>query len=96
MTLWCVHVQGPDTLIAQPSKAIAEQRAERWNRELDEMRSKAVPQPPPIAEWDERGQASPAPAPEHRIIFKVTRWPWTAAAHAAELHKHGGDPEEVC
>lgn len=32
--LWCVHVQGPDTLIAQPSKEAAEQRATEWNKRI--------------------------------------------------------------
>ncbi len=29
--LWCVHVQGPDTVIAMPDKATAELRAGEWN-----------------------------------------------------------------
>ena len=29
--LWCVHVEGPDSLIPQPDRETAERRAKEWN-----------------------------------------------------------------
>lgn len=29
--LWCVHVEGPDSLIVQPDRETAERRAKKWN-----------------------------------------------------------------
>lgn len=41
--LWCVHVLGPDTIIPQPSRAVAEARAELWNGDIEEMMNRKGP-----------------------------------------------------
>lgn len=47
--LWCIHVIGPDTIIPQPSKEIAEQRAAEKNAFLREMLARdAIPNDPHI------------------------------------------------
>ena len=35
--LWCIHVQGPDTLIPQPNESTARQRAEAWNQSFETL-----------------------------------------------------------
>lgn len=35
--LWCVHVQGPDSLIAQPDRETADKRAAEWQAGFDAM-----------------------------------------------------------
>lgn len=32
--LWCVHVRGPDSLIAQPDRETADRRAAEWNERI--------------------------------------------------------------
>ncbi len=41
--LWCVHVLGPDTVIPQSSRAVAEARAELWNGDIEEMMNRRGP-----------------------------------------------------
>jgi hypothetical protein len=43
--LWCVHVLGPDTIIAQPSKAVAEARAALWNEDFAKLAAEREPSP---------------------------------------------------
>lgn len=38
--LWCVHVLGPGSVIAQPDYETAIKRAKEWNRQIDEMMSR--------------------------------------------------------
>lgn len=38
--LWCVHILGPDTMIAQPDRETAERRAAEWNRMFAELGAK--------------------------------------------------------
>ena len=38
--LWCVHVLGPDTVIAQPDKQTAEKRAGEWNAGIAKMQAR--------------------------------------------------------
>ena len=76
--LWCIHVHGPDSVIAQPDRETALRRAHAWNSVwLLKMCADMHPHDPVL--W-----AVPAP------------WPHSAAAHAASLASHGGEPSEVC
>ncbi len=36
-TLWCIHVQGPDSLIAQPDRETADKRAAEWQAGFDAL-----------------------------------------------------------
>ena len=76
--LWCVHVQGPDSMIAQPNQGAAEARATQWNNELATF----VPDRPS----------------KHSPTIKCTAKPWhySPTAHADDLAKHGGNPDDIC
>lgn len=43
--LWCVHVQGPDSLIAQPDEVTARRRADEWNAAIQSIVSKNTYEP---------------------------------------------------
>ena len=38
--LWCVHVQGPDTMLGMPDRETAELRAKEWNAMFEQMMAK--------------------------------------------------------
>lgn len=38
--LWAVHVQGPDTVIAQPNRECADSRAKHWNAFIEQRMSR--------------------------------------------------------
>ena len=78
--LWCVHVLGPDSLIAQPDQATAEQRAKAWQESWDAYLAK-------------KGNSSPY---DPKISYVAEVWPYTATAHARDLAEHGGEPEDHC
>ena len=78
--LWCVHVIGPDTLIAQPDLATAESRAKKWQEEWDAYLAK-------------KGDSSPF---DPKITWQVEGWPYTREAHARDLAEHGGEPKDHC
>jgi hypothetical protein len=78
--LWCVHLHGPDTLIAQPDLATAEARAKKWQKEWDAYLAK-------------KGDSSPF---DPKITWQAEEWPYSAKAHAHDLARHGGEPEEHC
>ncbi len=81
--LWCVHVWGPDTVIAQPSKEAAELRAKEWSEMFDRIR--------------ERFSATSAEAAVAVLMeAHVVPWPHSAELHAKGLAEHGGDPEDIC
>lgn len=80
--LWCVRVLGPDSVIAQPDKEKAEERAKVWQYGWDRYMAT-------------REKRSPSPY-EPQISYVVEPWPWSAKAHAEALAEHGGDPREHC
>lgn len=79
-TLWAVHVQGPDSLIAQPDKATAEQRADEWTRMAAQVRERAIAE----------GMDLP------NLVCVAAPWPYDPASHAEELAEHGGNPDDIC
>lgn len=81
-TLWCVHVWGPDTVIAQPSKAVAEARAALWNEDIE----------PTKRDFLKRHPGSEPPLLE----CHVAKWPHSKKSHAKGLAEHGGEPEDIC
>jgi hypothetical protein len=66
--LWCVHVLGPDTLIAQPDQATAETRAKAWQESWDAYLAK-------------KNDSSPF---DPTITYAAEQWPYTAEAHARD------------
>lgn len=79
--LWCVNVIGPDTVIPQPSRTVARERAKRWQDEWEQVRASLGLKPSTL-------KFAP------KVTFKVVEWPWSAREHAAGLAKHGGEPED--
>jgi hypothetical protein len=77
---WCVHVLGPDTVIAQPDEATARERAAKWQAGWDAYLAK-------------RGDSSPN---DPKITWQAAPWPHSPKAHARDLAEHGGDPKEHC
>jgi len=43
--MWAIHVQGPDTIIAQPDKATAESRAAQWQKAIDDWLATRIASP---------------------------------------------------
>jgi hypothetical protein len=80
ITLWCVHVQGPDTLIAQPDHEAATKRAVEINATIEQV-------------WNAR---TPSEFDPLKPIAVVALWPYTPTGHAESLAEHGGNPEEWC
>jgi len=78
--LWCVHVRGPDTLVAQPSLRVATERAAEVNSTIETA-------------WNRR---TPSEFDPEKPVASVLPWPYTAEGHAADLDKHGGNPEDWC
>lgn len=78
--LWCVHVLGPDSVIAQPDQVTAEARAKKWQEEWDAYLAK-------------KNDASPN---DPTITWQAEEWPWDAESHAEGLAEHGGEPEDHC
>lgn len=67
MSLWAVHVVGPNDLIAMPSHEVAVSEAAAMNVAFAML---------PKGEY----------APQVRAV--VEPWPYSAAAHADELHRN--------
>ncbi len=78
--LWCIHVLGPDSLIAQPDEATARERAAKWQAEWDAY----------LATKTDRSPYEPT------ITWQAEVWPLTSGAHARDLAEHGGEPEDHC
>ncbi len=79
--LWCVHVLGPDSIIAQPDYPTAVRRAQQWIAVFADIASRTPPE-----------KAIYAPICHCNVI----PWNGTPAEHAAELAEHGGEPEDIC
>ncbi len=79
-TLWCVHVYGPDSVIAQPDQSTAEARAKKWQEAWDAYLAK-------------KGDSSPF---DPKITWVAEAWSGSAKSHAADLAEHGGEPEDHC
>lgn len=82
--LWCIHVPGPDDILAMPSKEVADNFAARHNAAMDEYwaaleRSKT----------EFQLQFYP---PLESIKALVIEWPYDAESHARELDK----PKKNC
>ncbi len=67
--LWAVHVQGPDDIIAEPSKATAEQNAAALNAWYEKR--------------SQEPDFDPETFP--RIHAEVIAWPYAREAHAEAL-----------
>lgn len=74
-TLWAVHVQGPDDIIAQPDKAVASKFAADLNGWY-EARSKEPDFDPKVFP---------------RIHGEVVEWPYDRDAHAESLERNAED-----
>ena len=81
MTLWCVHIQGPDSIIAMPDRETADKRAAEWN----DMFTKMIAGVPP-----DRREFYPT------MKAEVIPYPYSAEGHAKQLAAHGGNPEDIC
>lgn len=83
-TLWCVHLRGPDTLIAQPDWNTACHRAETWNEQVRNMDER------------ERAAGETGTMPSDVLEYVVEVWPHSPEGHAESLAKDGGDPKDHC
>lgn len=81
MTLWAVHVQGPDTIVAMPDKETAERRAKEWQEMSDDL----------IASVDHTIRHLYSP-----IKCVAIEWPYDADSHAFQVGEHDGNPTDVC
>jgi hypothetical protein len=82
VALWCVAVYGPGTIIAQPSKELAEQRASKWNEGIAKSAERFRQRYP--------GEEVPL------LECHVQPWPWSAEMHADAVAMHGGEPKDIC
>lgn len=78
--LWCVHVYGPDSVIAQPNEGIARERAKAWQYGWDRY----------LATRSDRSPYKPT------VTYVAEPWPHSAKSHAEALAEHSGDPREHC
>jgi hypothetical protein len=72
--LWAVHIEGPDSMLAMPSKEEAEKRADELNAGYAQYASKPGRQAERLAKW-------------HAVVVP---WPGTAEGHAEELADEEG------
>ena len=73
MTLWCIHIPGPNDLHAAPSKEIAEHMATMHNQAMDQY----LDANPGLRErWD---------TPQGTIFAEVCEWEHGADEHAEDL-----------
>lgn len=73
--LWALLIEGPDSVLAMPSKEEAEARAAELNAEYETYKSQPGAQAEYIARWN----------------AVVAPWPFSAEAHAEELTNEDDD-----
>ncbi|MDR3535229.1 MAG: hypothetical protein P4L71_01890 [Acetobacteraceae bacterium] len=70
-TLWCIHIPGPDDVIAQPDRETANRAAEAHNAAIERH-------------WAQFPRTDDDP-PKSALMAVVKPWPWSATAHAVSL-----------
>jgi hypothetical protein len=73
MTLWCVHIPGPDDLHAAPDRATAKRMASEHNTWLDQKY------------WEESINFGGDWPTRVACTAVVIEWPWSAESHATAL-----------
>lgn len=76
--LWCVHLQGPDTIIPQPDHESAVKRAAEMNATIERV-------------W---ATVKPSEFNPLKPVASVIPYTGTAEHHAAGVAEHGGNPED--